>query len=145
MEKDYLREMRATEFYETEECEVRFVKMAMTMRTKSRRDIFNYILNNPGAVAREIMDDVHYSKSQVMTTIRAMKNAGLVKAVFKKESSKNYYYIDAEGCEIFLGRMQFLMASHPSRKEVLDFIDEKNRMSEMQEMDTPLIGEAELM
>lgn len=125
LEKEYESELKVMEFCDTEACEDYFVKMAMSIRTKSRRIVFHYILNNPGSSAREIMEDLDFSKSFVLTTIRSMKNAGLVKAAYKRERGKNYYYIDAENFSTFLERMHFLMISHPSQKEILTYISEK--------------------
>lgn len=125
MKKAYRREFNVVEFCDTEACEAHFVEMAMSIRTKSRRAVFHHILNNPGLSAREIMEDLHYSKSIVLTAIRTMKNAALIKAVHKRECGKNYYYIDTENFSVFLERMHFLMISHPTEEAVLAYIKEK--------------------
>lgn len=88
MKKAYRRELNVMEFCDTEDCEAHFIRMAMSIRTKSRRAVFHYILNNPGSSVREIMEDLRYTKSMVLIAIRSTKNADLVKVVFKRAYGK---------------------------------------------------------
>ena len=109
----------------TEESEKKFVTLAASVKTKLRRDIYEYLCRNPGSGSKNIIEDLNYTKGQVMRALKIMKESGLVKASFDERNFRYKYSINAKNCEFFAQRFQYLLDTHPEPEDIQSFIEKK--------------------
>lgn len=111
--------------FDTEESEEKFITLAAAVKTKLRRDIYEYLCRNPGSGSKRIMEDLNYTKGQVLRALKIMKESGIVIASFDDVNFRYTYTINAKNCEFFTQRFQYLLDVHPEPEDIMSFIKEK--------------------
>lgn len=122
--KDSYKEYLYDDF-DTEESEEKFVTLAISVKTKLRRDIYEYLCHNPGSGSKNIMEDLNYTKGQVLRALKIMKESGIVTASFDEVNFRYKYTINTKNCEFFTQRFQYLLDIHPEPEDIMSFIREK--------------------
>ena len=115
----------------SEESERKFIALAAALKTKLRQDIYEYLSKNPGSGSKNIMEDLCYTKGQVLRALKIMKESGIVSASLDEENFRYQYYINAKNREFFARRFYYLLDANPEPENIMEFIEQKYKQDDL--------------